>query len=286
VGRWRIYTPTDAEAAFTLNGLLVEGGLQVCGEVELTIAHCTLVPGRTLLEDGLPEFPNLDSLLAATVLGVCESLDTPSVIIEHSITGPLRLPATCQDLTLRDSIVQAPLSGSAPAIAANDDATAPGPPTTIERATVWGEVYVRELAASEAIFNNRVRVERLQVGCVRFGYVAADSTTPRRYRCQPDLALEREARRLGLDSAADLKPGERTRVLARLWPTYTSVYYGQPGYAQLSQRCAKEIRTGAEDGSEMGTFSSLKQPQREANLRLRLEEYLPFGLEPGLIYVT
>ena len=36
----------------------------------------------------------------------------------------------------------------------------------------------------------------------------------------------------------------------------------------------------------MGAFSHLRQPQREANLRVRLEEYLPFGLEPGLIYVT
>jgi hypothetical protein len=36
----------------------------------------------------------------------------------------------------------------------------------------------------------------------------------------------------------------------------------------------------------MGAFNHLMQPQREANLRLRLEEYLPFGLEAGLIYVT
>jgi hypothetical protein len=47
-----------------------------------------------------------------------------------------------------------------------------------------------------------------------------------------------------------------------------------------------EIATGAEDGSEMGAYCHLKQPQREANLRLRLEEYLPFGLEAGIIYVT
>jgi phytoene dehydrogenase-like protein len=50
--------------------------------------------------------------------------------------------------------------------------------------------------------------------------------------------------------------------------------------------CPEEIRTGAEDGSEVGAFSSLMQPQREANLRIRLAEYLPFGLDPGLIYVT
>ena len=43
---------------------------------------------------------------------------------------------------------------------------------------------------------------------------------------------------------------------------------------------------GAEDGSEMGAFCVLKQAQRESNLRLRLDEYLPVGLEAGIIYVT
>ena len=36
----------------------------------------------------------------------------------------------------------------------------------------------------------------------------------------------------------------------------------------------------------MGAYCQLKQPQRESNLRIRLDEYLPFGLEAGLIYVT
>ena len=36
----------------------------------------------------------------------------------------------------------------------------------------------------------------------------------------------------------------------------------------------------------MGVFCTLKQPQREANLRIRLNEYLPVGLEAGIIYVT
>jgi len=47
-----------------------------------------------------------------------------------------------------------------------------------------------------------------------------------------------------------------------------------------------DLRTGAEDGSEMGAYCHLKQPQRESNLRIRLDEYLPFGLDAGLIYVT
>jgi hypothetical protein len=36
----------------------------------------------------------------------------------------------------------------------------------------------------------------------------------------------------------------------------------------------------------MGVFSDVKQSQRESNLRIRLEEYLPFGLDAGVIHVT
>ena len=43
---------------------------------------------------------------------------------------------------------------------------------------------------------------------------------------------------------------------------------------------------GAEDTSEMGVFYHLKQPQRMANLRLAVDEYRPFGLESGIIFVT
>jgi hypothetical protein len=36
----------------------------------------------------------------------------------------------------------------------------------------------------------------------------------------------------------------------------------------------------------MGAFSDLKQPQRLANLRASLTEYLPVGLEAGVFFVT
>jgi hypothetical protein len=65
-----------------------------------------------------------------------------------------------------------------------------------------------------------------------------------------------------------------------------SAAYGQPEYCQLRLNAPAEIRTGAQDGSEMGVYCQLKQPQRESNLRIRLDEYLPFGLSAGLIYVT
>ncbi|BAY08538.1 YCF48-related protein [Calothrix sp. NIES-2098] len=75
-------------------------------------------------------------------------------------------------------------------------------------------------------------------------------------------------------------------VLERLQPRFTSQVYGEPGYAQLSLTCAPEIQTGAEDRSEMGVFNYLQQPQRAAALQNSLEEYLRFGMELGIFYMT
>jgi hypothetical protein len=75
-------------------------------------------------------------------------------------------------------------------------------------------------------------------------------------------------------------------ILNRLQTRFTTDQYGQPGYAQLGLNEPPEIWTGAEDQSEMGAFSSLKQPQRETNLRISLNEYLRFGLEVGIFYMT
>ena len=44
--------------------------------------------------------------------------------------------------------------------------------------------------------------------------------------------------------------------------------------------------TGADDGGQPGAFHHLFQPQREINLRVRLDEYLRASLEAGLFYET
>ena len=59
-----------------------------------------------------------------------------------------------------------------------------------------------------------------------------------------------------------------------------------PGYAQLRRATDRSIREGAEDESEIGVMRTLFQPQRETNLRIRLDEYLRFGLHAGIFYVT
>jgi hypothetical protein len=178
-----------------------------------------------------------------------------------------------------------------PAIGADRSGAQPGPPTTLDRVTVLGPVHVKELTlASEVIFTDRVRAVRRQAGCVRFSYVPSASQTPRRFRCQPELAIASAQEQAQEQTGAALHPAAaeaiREQILGRLTPTFTSTRYGDPAYDQLSLTCPDEIRTGAEDGSEMGAFNFLKQPQRTANLQSNLDEYLRFGLEAGIFYVT
>jgi hypothetical protein len=124
---------------------------------------------------------------------------------------------------------------------------------------------------------------------VRFCYVPGiNPQTPKRYRCQPEQEISdriAEAEKAGVVSNAK-KIKIRNEVLEWLVPGFTSLDKNHYGYAQLKQNCPLQISTGAEDGSEMGVFSFLKQPQRMANLRIALDEYLPVGLEAGLLYVT
>lgn len=248
-------------AELTLSGLLISGGtLRITGKLgRLRIRHCTLVPGLGLTPDGKP-------LKAGTPSLEVESGDT-RVEIEQSIVGGL-IVRQGASVTIRNSIMDATaLEGVA--FAGASDAEAPGGTLHAENCTIIGRVYTRLLAlASNCIFLARVDsgpsvvASRQQEGCVRFSFLPSRAKVPRRYHCH----------------------SENGSSAGSLWPQFTSLHYGQPGYCQLHPSCAPDIRQGADDEAEMGVFHDLYQPQREANLRVRLEEYLRFGLEAGIFY--
>lgn len=272
--------------SLTLSGLLIEGGIKIepaTGLKNLMIIHCTLVPGGALKSDGEPAQPALPSIAAG------DKNNDLDVKIQYSITGPIKLPEEISGLSIQDSIIQSPQGNTFPAIYGSQtegDISEPiyGPKTTLERSTIFGQAYARELSASETIFTGIVKAQRRQVGCTRFSFLPDGSKAPRRYNCQPDLALAACAR-IKDELPAELSDDERSAVTARVSPTFTSECYSAPSYGQLNPTCAEEITTGAEDGSEMGAFCHLKQPQRRANLKAALEEYLRFGLEAGTIDV-
>lgn len=173
----------------------------------------------------------------------------------------------------------APATTSAPAPApgtatGNDRAALSAPDcrhahavVSAHRTTVIGEVHTHAVAIAEnSLFTGVLRVARRGVGCLRFCYVPPCSRTPRRHRCQPDL--------VGGDEAA------------RVRPLFTSERYGTAAYGQLAAGCAEEITRGADDGSELGAFHDLHQPQRLDSLRARLAEYTPAGTDAGIVIVN
>ncbi|WP_129793257.1 hypothetical protein [Sphingosinicella sp. CPCC 101087] len=283
-----------AGAEVTLNGLLIAGGrIRVPAANNalrrLRIRHSTLVPGHGLGLDGLPTNPGAPSLLieAENVL----------VEIEQSILGPIHADRSTQ-LHIIDSIVDA-TDSMLPAIAGADGADV-GPTLHMIDTTVFGKIHVATMAlvsnsilaaalAPADTWTAPVRAERRQIGCVRFSYVPPGSAVPRRHRCQPSHAVA-AALRTAREANPMLSAAEADAIVDavrdRLRPSWTDLRYGRPGYAQLLRAAPVEIRTGADDESEMGVFHKLYQPQREANLRIRMEEYLVAGLEAGAIFAT
>jgi hypothetical protein len=256
-----------------LDGLLITGrSVQITGELsEVVIRHCTLVPGWSIDTHCHPENETEPSL---------ELTDTNARLrVEHSIVGTILIAeneVTTDPISIQvsDSILDA---------TRNDLQALSGPGYRIAhavlrivRSTVLGRMRLHAIELGEnSIFMGRVQVARSQMGCVRFCYVRPRSRTPRRYNCQPDLVL------------ATLKETEeKAREEARVRPQFNSTRYGTPQYCQLSEDCAAEIRRGADDESEMGVFHDLFQPQREANLRARLDEFTPAGMDAGLIFAN
>jgi hypothetical protein len=264
---------SNAGACF-INGLLIEGSLVVePGNLgTLSVAHCSLIPGH-------------GGLIVQTGVGNPLANERLTVSVDHSICAALAVPDPIRIVEISDSIVGDEIG--TPDISVDAAQTQ----LSVARSTFFGGVTALSLYATDCIFAEPVQASRRQTGCVRFSYVAPNSAVPRRYRCQPDLEATtrigalRQAALPGQPAAAD-ESRTRAEVAALIRPLFVSRTYGDPGYGQLELRCALQIRTGAESGAEMGAFEFLKESQREANLRDALAEYLRFGLQAGLFYVT
>jgi hypothetical protein len=251
--------------SLVMDGLLIEGRLSVDeGHLgSLQIANCTLVPemGGLLVSSGNPQL---------------------AVDLDKSICGAVALGTNIKQFAASECIIDPDGDGSGMAIQA---ATTP---VVLEKSSIFGAVDCLNLEAGNCIFYGLVEVERRQQGCVRFSYLPHDSKTPRCFRCQPHYEIGRQiedAEKLGPVSNL-LRLKIRKEVLEWLFPSFTSSRYGHPAYAQLHRHCPAAIKAGADDGSEMGVFNPLKQPQRESNLKVALETYVRFGMQTGMIYVT
>jgi hypothetical protein len=291
-------TSTD-RSTVELNGLRISGAaVRVPGSAgnrlaKLVLRDCTLVPGITVKADSNPASPDLPSVVVEKS-GV-------TIELQNCIVGGIRVVAGSL-VTITNSIVDATGQGRVAYAAVNS--VGAGGELSVKASTIIGKIHTRNLGlVSNSILAARTETgdgwsapvisTRKQDGCVRFSYVPPDAWVPRRYRVQPNLAI-RDAIEQDVRDRPGLSDAEREQRNAQIYervgrlvrPVFTSRRYGDAAYCQLARTTPAEIRSGADDESEMGAFHQLYEPQRIANLKIRLDEYLRFGLEAGVFLAS
>ena len=241
-------TGANVEAFLTLEGLWVG----CTGNFSLSLRgdyERVTIRHSTLDPGGVDAQNNAIPPLHLVVEGAVEKL-----LIDHSIIGPIRVQGagTIKKLVVRDSIVHSTAPG-VPAI------ELPNVDIEMFRTTVFGAMDIDRLNASEALITGLTNVTDTQNGCFRFSAALQGSRVPHPYA---------------------------SYFIEDTNHFFTSRRFGQPGYAQLSQSAPKGLLIGAENGSEIGAFSSLLNPIRFDGLRAKVDEFMPFGLIPVFIFET
>jgi hypothetical protein len=262
----RIAAVTGAAAmdSFELNGLLISGGPVV---IERAISRLRLLAST------------LDPRVGTALLASRSDLnDHADYLLCRCVAGGVRLGAGVGRLTIADSIVDqhggtaiAGSSGpSSPPSSPPDGGASATATVQLERATVFGRVRCNILNASESILDDIATVDDQQSGCIRFSRFEAASVLPRRYQCVPDET-----------QLAQVRAGRRCVA-----PVFNSRRFGRPDYAQLAATCPPAIVSASELGSEIGAFTGAMNPIRLANLRTKLQEFMPVGLVAVIVAET
>ena len=235
---------------------------------QLILNDSTLVPGwsygpATLVSGEITtQAPAQPTAPALFVASAAVAVSATTSILGGICANPL---AT---VTLTSCIVDATDPGNT-AFSASDE-TMGGAALTLNACTVVGQVHstLLTLVTNSIFWSSKTDTEssgliadRKQQGCVRFSFLPIDAVTPPPFECH---------------SQADTAPQ----------PLFVTTRFGQPGYLKLMASTDDSIRRGADDGGEMGVYHFVFAPQRESDLKIRMMEYLPVGLEFGLIYQT
>lgn len=246
--RGRLRVSGGARATLVVDGLAIGGGVTLTGDLHLVLRHVDLA-GLLTAESGEPTVEVSSCLLAAVRLG------------------------TGATLTAQDSVIDAGAAdaGAAATGGAGEAAVAlAAGRVELTRVTVFGSLMADRITASDSVLDGVLQVRRRQVGALSYCYVPPDSGTPPRFRCQPDVAI---------GTLTD--PAAVADVLARTRPRWRSLDRTAPTYAELAGPPA--LTTGALDGAELGAHGARMRPQRLAALRAAVDEYLPYGVEAGII---
>ena len=242
----------------------------------LEVLGCTLDPNGFRRYDG-SRAPLLPAIQLREPYGFAAAADevafkqTPEITIQRSVCGAVFLDEGYR-LCLEDSIVESipVVDGAATLPLAIASATAPSTgyagATRLRNVTVLGRVRVFSIDGSGGIFTGAVEAFDQQSGCLKHSFLAGDAPPGAvKNRLPPHFACV---------------SGDDARLI------FTSEYFGDAGYGQLSLACDPRILDQGVDMDQMGAFNFLREAHKWANLRIRLREFMPVGIRPLLISVT
>jgi hypothetical protein len=230
--------------AVELRGLNVGARIGCARDMALTIVSCTLRP--VAFGGGAWSIGEAGTRSASAAAKNENATHFGTIRIVRSIVGGARLGRNTT-LTVEDSIVTDPIAPELP-----DER---GPKLAAMRSTFLARVDVEELTASDALFDAEVTVRTRSAGYARYCVARPDAELPLTYKCF------RTARQL-----------------------LASATYGHFRFARLRHDAPKEVRAGSSTGSEMGAYGTYAEAHRVANLHRAMEEYLPEGVTPHVVY--
>lgn len=260
-----IVTATSAPPPGGRPGVLVLDGLELTGGISLGLRAVS----RLLVRHCTVRAPGANAIATTAALDV-------ELAVDRSIVGRISINpgggATTGDIVVTDSIVSKDEAANPAIAAAALDAH-------LKNVTVFGTSTFKSLEATNVIFVEPAAATRRQSGCVRYSWVPTASAVPRRFRCQPDLAIAAAAAKKG----SPLTAAERVTAVLGVTPLFLDTSLDEPTVAMLHPLTRDAIRLGGENETEMGVFSAAAEGLRVANLTSLFDDYVPFGLEAAVL---
>jgi hypothetical protein len=212
------------------------------------LRYCTLDPGG--------EDANGAALPPVNLVISCY---VEELVIDRCVLASIQLQgsdAGVDRLIVRDSIIHTQTAGQVPI-------EVPTAHLTLERCTVVAPqltsiaIEVERVDACDSLIIGRLQVSDTQKGCFRFSARELLSSVPCPYR---SVVVQDPAR------------------------LFASRRFGDPEYLRLSHAAPVEILRGAEHGRSMGAHCIAALPIKEESLMAKIEEYMPFGRLPHLVF--
>lgn len=252
---------------------------------KVEILNCTLDPGGFRRYNGT-RAPLLPAINLPEPYGFADALEAqafrqvPEINIQRCISGALFSDEGYR-LCLSDSIIESipvdvALSGGgtqsyAFAISgASDPQNGYTGQTAIRNVTVLGRLRSTSIEGAGGIFTGVLQVFDQQSGCLKYCYFADDSAS---------LPAPDEVKNCLPQHFACVN-GKQARLL------FTSEYFGEAAYCQLSLECDSRILEQGVGNDQMGAYNFLLEAHKWRNLRIRFREFMPVGIRPLFIPVT